>query len=74
MQRGFLYLVAVIDWYSPYVLSWQLSNSLESSFCLSALQTALTGFGKPVIFNTDQGCRFTSQAFVGCLLSKQIQV
>ncbi len=74
MRRGFLYLVAVIDWYSRYVLSWELSNSLESSFCLSALQTAFTGFGKPVIFNTDQGCQFTSDAFVGCLLSKQVQV
>jgi putative transposase len=73
MTKGFLYLVAVIDWYSRYVLAWQLSNSLESSFCLTALQTSLQT-GKPQIFNTDQGSQFTCEAFVGYLLAQQIQV
>lgn len=55
MQRGFMYLVAVMDWYSRYVLSWELSNSMESSFCVNALEHALSLYGKPQIFNTDQG-------------------
>jgi putative transposase len=59
MQRGFLYLVAVIDWYSRYVLSWELSNTLESGFCVAALRAALKA-GTPEIFNTDQGSQFTS--------------
>lgn len=74
MKIGFLYLVAVMDWYSRYVLSWELSNSMESRFCVKALQTALDQFGKPDIFNTDQGVQFTSEAFVETLLSERIQV
>ena len=74
MKNGFLYLVAVIDWYSRYVLSWELSNSMESSFCVKALQTALERFGRPRIFNTDQGVQFTSDAFVDTLLDQDILV
>lgn len=62
MPRGFLYLVAVMDWFSRYVVAWALSNSLEGSFCRTALQHALR-HGTPVIFNTDQGSQFTAQAF-----------
>jgi putative transposase len=58
--RGFLYLVAVIDWASRAVLAWRLSNTMDVSFCVSALEEALTRFGKPEIFNTDQGSQFTS--------------
>jgi len=74
MGSGFLYLVAVMDWYSRYVLSWELSNSMESSFCVKALQTALDQFGRPHIFNTDQGVQFTSEAFVNTLLDHNILV
>jgi putative transposase len=66
MSRGFMYLVAVIDWHSRYVLSWRLSNSLESSFCIEALEAALE-WGCPEIFNTDQGVQFTNRTFTGCL-------
>jgi putative transposase len=62
LPRGFMYLVAVIDWHSRYVLSWRLSNSLESSFCVEALEAALE-LGRPEIFNSDQGVQFTSRAF-----------
>ncbi len=63
MSRGFLYLVAVIDWYSRRVLSWRLSNTLESDFCVEALEEAIAVYGPPEIFNTDQGAQFTSSAF-----------
>lgn len=66
LKGGFLYLVAVLDWYSRYVLAWELSNSLDSSFCLDTLARALE-FGKPEIFNTDQGSQFTSAAWTGLL-------
>ena len=66
MPRGFMYLVAVIDWHSRYVLSWRLSNSLESSFCMEALEAALE-LGCPEIFNTDQGVQFTNRLFTGRL-------
>ena len=66
MAQGFMFLVAVIDWHSRYVLSWRLSNSLEGSFCLEALEAAFE-LGRPEIFNTDQGVQFTSQAFTGRL-------
>lgn len=66
LPRGFMYLVAVIDWHSRYVLSWRLSNSLESSFCVEALEAALE-LGHPEIFNSDQGVQFTSRAFTECL-------
>lgn len=74
MQRGFLYLTAVIDWYSRFVLSWQLSNSMESHFCIEALLTALGQFGTPQIFNTDQGSQFTSKEFTSVLLEHQIAI
>jgi putative transposase len=65
--RGFLYLVAIMDWASRAVFSWRLSNTMDGSFCVSALEEALARFGKPDIFNTDQGSQFTSAAFTGTL-------
>ena len=73
MARGFLYLVAIIDWYSRYVLSWRLSNTLDSGFCIEALEEAL-GKSKPEIFNTDQGTQFTSEAFTGLLKQHGIKI
>ena len=73
MYRGWLYLVAVMDWFSRYVLSWELSVTLESEFCISALKHALS-FGKPQIFNTDQGSQFTSNDFTDILKVADIQV
>jgi putative transposase len=72
--RGFLYLVAIMDGASRAVLAWRLSNSLDVSFCVSALEEALARFGKPDIFNTDQGSQFTSAAFTGVLLAAGIKV
>jgi putative transposase len=66
MRHGFLYLVAVMDWFSRYVLSWRLSNTLDGGFCLEALDDAL-GLAKPEIFNSDQGSQFTATAFTGRL-------
>ena len=73
MARGFLYLVAIMDWHSRYVLTWKLSNTLEADFCVEALEEALNK-GKPEVFNTDQGSQFTSAAFTGALLERGIQV
>ena len=73
MPRGFMYLTAVIDWYSRYVLSWQLSNSLEGSFCLEVLEQALRQ-GRPEIFNTDQGVQYTAAAFTGRLQRDEILI
>lgn len=73
MRRGFLYLVAVIDWFSRYVLSWRLSNTLESSFCVEALEMALET-KQPEIFNTDQGTQFTSEDFTGILKDRNIAI
>lgn len=73
MEKGFLYLVAIIDWYSRYVISWRISNTMETQFCIDALQEAL-GKGMPEIFNTDQGSQFTSLDFTGCLLDNGIQI
>ncbi len=70
LQFGFMYLAAVIDWYSRYVLAWALSNSLDSLFCIEALKRALAK-GTPEIFNTDQGSQFTSEAFTKVLLEKK---
>ena len=72
--RGFLYLVAVMDWASRAVLSWRLSNTMEASFCVAALEEALARFGKPEIFNTDQGSQFTSAAFTGTLAAAGIRI
>ena len=73
MSRGFLYLVAIMDWHSRYVLAWKLSNTLEMDFCIDALKEALSK-GQPEIFNTDQGSQFTSEAFSGLLLERGIKV
>lgn len=73
MAKGFMYLVAVIDWHSRFVLSWQLSNSLEVDFCLDALEASFQ-YGQPQIFNTDQGSQFTSTAFTDVLLGRQISI
>lgn len=73
LDKGFIYLVAVIDWYSRYVLSWEISNTLDVHFCLQALETALAQ-GTPEIFNTDQGSQFTSIAFTDRLLQGGIQI
>lgn len=74
MAKGFLYLVAIMDWYSRKVLSWRLSNSLDTVFCVDALQEALVKYGTPEIFNTDQGSQFTSEDFTGVLKSSDIKI
>lgn len=73
LRRGFLYLIAVLDWYSRYVLSWRLGNTMETSFCLAALESSLA-VAKPEIFNTDQGSQFTSNEFTGRLLEIGVAV
>ena len=73
MPRGFMFLVAVIDWYSRYVLAWRLSNTLETQFCLEALEAALQQ-ATPKIFNTDQGAQFTAKDFVDRLLAAGVQI
>ncbi len=73
MRYGFMYLTAVIEWYSRYVLAWELSNTLESRFCVAALEQALTQ-GTPEIFNTDQGSQFTSKDFTDVLLDLDIDI
>jgi putative transposase len=73
MARGFLYLVAIIDVYSRYVLSWRLSNTLDAGFCVEALHEALKK-GRPDIFNTDQGAQFTSEAFIGLLKKHGVMI
>ena len=74
MGAGFLYLVAVIDWASRAVLAWRLSNTMDSSFCVDALEEALARFGRPEIFNTDQGSQFTAAAFTGVLTEAAIRI
>ena len=71
---GFAYLVAIVDWYSRYVLSWRLSNTLEADFCVEALQEAIKKHGPPEVFNTDQGTQFTSQDFISVLTSHNISI
>lgn len=73
MQHGFMYLVAILDWFSRYVLAWQLSNTLDCRFCLDALQQALL-LGQPEIFNTDQGVQFTAREFTACLEEAGIRI
>lgn len=73
LRHGFLYLVAVIDWYSRYVLSWRLSNTLEGRFCREALDDALSG-GQPEIFNSDQGSQFTAAAFTDRLTTRGVSI
>jgi len=74
MRRGFLYLVAIMDWATRKVLSWRLSNTMEADFCVAALEEALDRYGKPEIFNTDQGSQFTSDDFTGALKSANIRI
>ena len=74
VQRGFLYLVAIMDWATRQVLSWRLSNTMDASFCVDALKEALAGYGKPGIFNTDHGSQFTSSAFTDVLKDADITI
>ena len=74
MRQGFLYLVAIIDWATRRVLSWRLSNTLTAGFCVEALDEALVRFGKPDIFNTDQGSQFTSIDFTAVLKKAEIAI
>jgi putative transposase len=74
MKTGFLYLVAIMDWYSRRVLAWRLSNTLDSTFCVDALEEALSRFGPPSIFNTDQGSQFTADAFTKLLRDRGIAI
>jgi len=74
MAHGFLYLVAIMDWYSRKVLAWRVSNSMDSAFCVEALSEALERYGAPQIFNTDQGAQFTSAAFTGVLKDHQVTI
>ncbi len=74
VARGFVYLIAIVDWFSRRVLSWRLSITLETDFCIEALEEALTRFGAPEIFNTDQGSQFTSMAFTSVLHREKIAI
>ncbi|MFT7245087.1 MAG: transposase InsO family protein, partial [Candidatus Azotimanducaceae bacterium] len=74
MAIGFVYLGAVIDWYSRRVLSWRLSNTMDTAFCIDALEEAIERNGAPDIFNTDQGSQFTSEDFTGVLKSSDIAI
>ena len=74
MSRGFMYLVAVMDWYSRKLLSWRVSNTLDSDFCVQAVEEALSRFGAPEIFNTDQGAQFTAAAFTDLLKSHHVSI
>ena len=74
LTQGFVYLVAIIDWFSRYILSWRVSISLESDFCIDALEEAIERHGQPEIFNTDQGSQFTSKNFINGLSKHQIKI
>jgi putative transposase len=74
MAKGFVYLVAIVDWFSRKVLAWRVSITMEADFCVEALEEALARFGKPEIFNTDQGSQFTSMAFTSVLLREKIAI
>ena len=74
MAKGFVYLVAIMDWHSRRVLSWCLSNTMESDFCVDALEEAISRHGAPEIFNTDQGAQFTSEAFTDVLKAAEIKI
>jgi putative transposase len=74
MRRGFVYLFAVLDWASRRVLAWRISNTLTTDFCIEAVQEAINRYGRPEIFNTDQGCQFTSLDFTGLLKDNGIQI
>ncbi len=74
MARGFAYLVAIMDWHSRKVLSWRVSNVMDTDFCLEALNEAIDRYGVPEIFNTDQGAQFTSNDFTGALKEHNIRI
>ena len=74
MARGFMYLIAIMDWATRKVLSWRLSNTLDTRFCVEALKEALFKYGAPEIFNTDQGCQFTSEAFTSVLKTWNVRI
>lgn len=74
MAQGFVYLVAIIDWFSRYIVSWKVSISLESDFCIDALEEAIIKYGHPEIFNTDQGSQFTSKDFTDRLIKREIKI
>ena len=74
MARGFVFLAAIMDWFARKVLAWRISTTLTSDFCVAALQEALERFGRPEIFNTDQGAQFTSADFLGLLRAHEIQI
>jgi putative transposase len=74
LPRGFVYLVAIIDWYSRKVLAWRLSNTMDTGFCVDCLEEAIQLYGAPAIFNSDQGSQFTSDAFTGVLLNHSITI
>ncbi len=74
MYKGFLYLVAIMDWHSRKVLSWRLSNSLDTAPCIEALEEAISLYGSPEIFNSDQGCQFTSEGFTAVLKDHKIRI
>ena len=74
MRRGFLYLVAVMDWTTRKVLSWRVSNTMDVAFCVEALREALTRFGRPEVFNTDQGSQFTSVEFTDVLRTAEVRI
>jgi putative transposase len=74
MARGFVYLVAIVDWFTRRVLAWRVSISMDVAFCIEALEEALARYGKPSIFNTDQGSQFTSAAFTAVLHREEIAI
>ena len=74
MRKGFMYLVAIMDWHSRKILSWRLSNSLDTAPCIEALEEALASYGRPEIFNSDQGCQFTSEGFTDVLKDHDVKI
>lgn len=74
MQRGFMYLFAIMDWYSRKIIAWELSNTLDTDFCIKALKRALLTSGKPEIMNTDQGCQFTSDEWINALKDADVTI
>lgn len=74
LGKGFLYLVAIIDWFSRYIISWRISNTLDTRFCIEALEEAIHQHGCPEIFNSDQGVQFTSEAFIAVLEKNSIKI
>jgi len=74
MARGFMYLVVIMDWHSRRVLAWRISNTLDTDFCVDALEDALARHGSPEVFNTDQGCQFTSKAFTDVLEAHEVRI